>query len=126
MITGIPGRVSVWSSSLDDEEDSMQAGGNSARGFIFSGGASSIGEEEEKLSEEEMGPLGDYTLVMQIFVKDLMGKTHCLSVNRCEQIALVKRKVYTKMVLRPSLQRLIYGGKQLENGFDLSFYGVRR
>ena len=47
----------------------------SKRGLIFSGGASSTGEEEEKLSEEEKGPLGDYTLGMQIFVKDLMGKT---------------------------------------------------
>ena len=90
-----------------------------AGGFVFPGCLSSRGGEvEEKLTPEEMVPLGAF--VMQVFVKDLMGETHCLEVDRCESIVLVKRKIYTKMCIKSSLQRLMYGGKQLDYKFDLS------
>ena len=70
-----------------------------------------------------MVPKGDFNI--QVFVKDLMGKSHCLVVDRCEKVEWFKRKVFTKTGIKPSLQRLLYGCKQLEVGWDLSSYGIR-
>ncbi|KAH0634553.1 hypothetical protein KY284_037339 [Solanum tuberosum] len=53
---------------------------------------------------------------MQIFVKSLTGQTMTLDVETFDTIDSVKDKIYEKTGIKAEHQRLIFGGKQLENG----------
>jgi ubiquitin len=63
---------------------------------------------------------------MQIFVKTLNGKTITLDVDPLDTIYSVKVKVQLREGIPPYQQRLIFGGKQLEDGRTLSDYHVQR
>ena len=63
---------------------------------------------------------------VQIFVKNLKGKNIIITVELGEDVLDLKKKIETREGIPPEVQRLIVGGKQLQDGNTLRKYKIKK
>lgn len=63
---------------------------------------------------------------MQIFVRSIQGNSIALEVEPWHTVEEVKLKVQQKEGIPPDEQRLIFACKQLQDGYNMSYYNIKK
>jgi ubiquitin len=63
---------------------------------------------------------------MQIFIKSLTGSTHTIKVSGLDSVRTAKQLIHNKCGVPSDQQRLIFAGKQLEDGRLLGDYNIQK
>lgn len=61
---------------------------------------------------------------IQIFVKTLTNKNFTINVNTEDDVRTIKDRIFEKEGIPNDQQRLIFGGKQIEDGNKISDYSI--
>ena len=73
-----------------------------------------------------LAPSSIPTANVPIFVRDLRGSSHSLLVCLESSVCDLKDIIASKLGVPPLAQRLVFGGKNLEDGYPLYKYGITR
>ncbi len=63
---------------------------------------------------------------MQIFVRELAGRTITLNIELADSIDKIKEQIQDKLGIPPDQQRLLYAGKQLMENMTIGNYNVQK